>query len=79
MIQNVWGLTTIAFTLLLMKLTKYINLRQKQKVVTPEKSEFRDNLCIFLSKINGLLAGRHKGELEKAKYYLKEPMPRPRR
>jgi hypothetical protein len=73
-VQNIWGFAIICFTVILMKATKYINLRQKQKTVSPEKAEFRDSLCIYLSKLNGLLAGRHKGELERAKYYIKEPL-----
>jgi hypothetical protein len=73
-VQNVWGFATICFTMLLMKLTKYINLRQKEKAVSPEKAEFRDSLCILLSKLHSLLNGRHKQELQTAKSYLKSSL-----
>ena len=74
MLQNVWGFAIICFTVLLMKLTKYINIRQKDKNVSPEKAEFRDSLCILLSKVNGLLVGRNGCELSRAKYYVKSEM-----
>ena len=70
-IQNIWGFGMICFTVLLKKFTKYINIRQKDRALTPEKADYRDNLCILLSKINTILTGRHREEANKAKYYLK--------
>ena len=35
MVQNVWGFATVCFAVLLVKLTKYINLRQKERSVSP--------------------------------------------
>lgn len=70
-LQNIWGFAIVCFTVLLRKFTKYINIRQKDKNLTTEKSEFRDNICILLSKINTLRTGRHKEELQRMKYYLK--------
>ena len=72
MIQNVWGFATICFAVLLVKITKYINLKAKKDAMTEEKAEYRDNICVLLSKINGLLSGRHQDELGRMKYYVKE-------
>lgn len=74
MIQNFWGFAIICFTVLLMKLTKFINIRQKDRNVSPEKAEFKDSLCVLLSKVNGLLAGRSWSDLSRARYYVKEEM-----
>lgn len=57
-----------------MKLTKYINLKQKEKNMTLDRMEFRDSLCILLSKIDGVASGRHREELARMKYYVKEPL-----
>ena len=73
-IQNIWGFAIICFTILLMKLTKYINLRQKEKNMTLDRMEFRDSLCILLSKIEGLAIGRHGEELRRMKFYVKDPL-----
>ena len=73
-IQNIWGFAIICFTILLMKLTKYINLRQKEKNMTLDRMEFRDSLCILLSKIEGLATGRHGEELRRMKFYIKDPL-----
>lgn len=74
-VSNVWTFTVVCFTIIVMKLTKYINLQQKQESRPPEKAEFRDSICIFLARMNGLLHGRHRPELEHIKHYVKEPLP----
>jgi hypothetical protein len=71
----VWTFTVILFTVIVMKLTKYVNLQEKQERRTAEKAEFRDSICIFLAKTDGLLHGRHRPELEAVKYYSKQQMP----
>jgi len=43
-----------------MKFAKYVNLQEKQASRTAEKAEFRDSICIFLAKTDGLLHGRHR-------------------
>jgi hypothetical protein len=73
-VENVWTFTIICFTIIVMKLTKYINLKHKQETCSPDKLDFRDSICIFLARMDGLLHGRHRGELERIKYYLKEPL-----
>ena len=35
-IQNVWSFAVVCFTIILAKITKYINLRQKQKLIGQE-------------------------------------------
>ena len=74
-IENVWTFTVICFTVIVMKFTKYVNLKEKQRSRTAEKAEFRDSICIFLAKVNGLLHGRHRRELEEMKLYVKQPLP----
>jgi hypothetical protein len=37
-IENVWTFTIVCFTIVVMKLTKYINLQQKQQNRSPEKT-----------------------------------------
>lgn len=59
-VETIWTFTIICFTVIVMKLTKYVNLREKQESRTAEKAEFRDSICIFLAKMNGLLHGRHR-------------------
>jgi hypothetical protein len=59
-VQNVWTFTVICFTVIVLKLTKYVNLREKQTCRSAEKTEFRDSICIFLAKLDGLLHGRHR-------------------
>jgi hypothetical protein len=59
-LQTVWGLGTVCFTVLLLKVTKYINVHQKQMAVTPVCAEHRENLGIMLSKVSQLLKGRHR-------------------
>ena len=71
-LQSVWGFATICFAVLLVKVTKYINLRAKARAVSPERAEFRDSICVLLSKLNALLRGRHQQQLARAKYYLKQ-------
>jgi hypothetical protein len=73
-VQNVWSLAIVCFTMMLMKITKYINMRQKNGAVSTVRAEFRENMCILLSKINSLLSGRHRDEIQKARYYLKEEL-----
>lgn len=73
-LQSVWGFATVCFAVLLVKLTKYINLRAKEKAVSPERAEFRDSICVLLSKVNALLHGRHHQQLAKSQYYLKQPL-----
>ena len=75
-IQNIWSFAIICFTILLMKVTKYVNLRQKDRKLSQEKSEFRDSLCVLLSKIDGVMTGRHAKELGMMKYYFKERLQR---
>lgn len=72
MVQNIWGFATICFAVVLVKVTKYINLRAKKEAVSEEKAEYRDNICVLMSKISGLMSGRHRKELERMKYYVKE-------
>lgn len=60
-VQNVWTFTIICFTVIVMKLTKYINLKHKQQSSSPDKVDFRDSICIFLARMDGLLHGRHRG------------------
>ena len=71
-LQSVWGFATICFAVVLVKVTKYINLRAKARAVSPERAEFRDSICVLLSKLNALLRGRHQQQLARAKYYLKQ-------
>lgn len=61
--QTVWALSLVCFTVVLMKVTKYINIGYKRERVTPALSEFRESLCILLAKVNGLLVGKHKPQL----------------
>lgn len=62
-VQNIWSFAIICFSVLLFKITKYINLREKEKVLSTLRSQYRDNICILMSKINGLLTGRNKAEI----------------
>jgi hypothetical protein len=41
--------------------------------MTPALCEFRETLCILLAKVNGILIGKYRAHLSKAKYYLKDP------
>jgi hypothetical protein len=72
-------MTMICFTVILMKITKYINISHKNKRVCIVRAEFRENLCIMLSKVSALLGGKHRGELQKARYFLKQKFPTRRR
>jgi hypothetical protein len=72
--QTVWALSLVCFTVIVMKLTKYINIAYKRERMTPALCEFRETLCILLAKVNGILIGKYKADLSKAKYYLKYPL-----
>lgn len=74
-VENIWTFTIVCFTIIVMKLTKYVNLSEKQQSQTAEKVDFRDSICILLAKMDGLLRGRHRGELEELKHYTKQPIP----
>lgn len=65
---------SICFTVILLKIARYINLRQKQKAVHPVRAEHRENLGILLSKVNKLLTGQKGAELRRAGFYLKEEL-----
>lgn len=58
-VQNIWSFTTIFVSLVLIKLTKHINLRQKE-IYSSLKVKYRENIFLLLSKINGLLEGKNK-------------------
>jgi hypothetical protein len=58
--QGIWGLGIICFTVVLFKLTKYINMRAKDQGLGTERAVFRENVCILLSKISFLKEGRHR-------------------
>ena len=60
LLQTVWGMATVCFAVLLAKLAKYINIRVRTRKETLVKTEFRDNLGIFLSKVSSLRHGRKK-------------------
>lgn len=75
MIQNVWGFALLCFGVLLMKATKYINLREKTQKLSAERTEFRDSICVLLAKVHSLRMGRLRHELDRAKHYLKQPLP----
>lgn len=72
--QNVWSLATVCFAVMLTKISKYINLRQKDISMTKIRADFRENICILLSKTNYLLLGRHREELHKARHFMKEEL-----
>ena len=59
-VQNVWSLATVCFSVVLFKVTKYINLRKKQQTLSPQLSEFRDSFCLLLARLHALKHGRHR-------------------
>lgn len=59
-LQNVWGLATICFTVILFKIAKYINMFHKESKMTPQRTKFRENICIMLARLNQLAIGRHQ-------------------
>jgi hypothetical protein len=72
LVESVWGFAIIWFSIVLFKLTKYLNLHQKQKAISAEKIDFRDSICVLLAKMEGVRKGRHANELGSLKYYVKE-------
>ena len=74
LVQNIWSLGSICFTVILLKIARYINLRHKQQVVHPIRAEHRENLGILLSKVNKLLMGQKGNELRRVGFYLKEEL-----
>ena len=46
-----------------MKVTKYINMGQKDKIINEERADNKSNMCILLAKTHGLMNGRNKAEL----------------
>jgi hypothetical protein len=73
-LQTVWGMGTVCFTVLLMKVARRINAGERVRKETSVKADFRDNLGNLLSKVSTLRRGRHRKELEKARHYLKHPL-----
>lgn len=60
MLQNVWGLAIICFTVILFKIARYINVFHKEQRMSPHRTKFRENICILLARLNELAIGRHK-------------------
>jgi hypothetical protein len=60
LLQTVWGMATVCFTVLLAKAAKYINSSVRVRKETAVKTEFRDNLGILLSKVSSLRHGRQR-------------------
>ncbi len=58
LLQTVWGIATVCFTVLLAKAAKYINSRARVRKETAVKTEFRDNLGMLLSKVSSLRHGK---------------------
>jgi hypothetical protein len=73
-VQTLWGLCLVCFTVLLFKITKYINMSYKEDRLTPDNVSFRESLCILLSKVNGVLIGKYRWNLDLSKYYFKTPL-----
>jgi hypothetical protein len=69
--QTVWGLATICFTVILMKISRYINIARRNSLITKQLAEFRESLCILLVKVNALLSGKLNRELNIRRQYLK--------
>ena len=40
-----------------MKVTKYINMGQKDKIIYEEKTENKSNMCVLLAKTHGIMNG----------------------
>ncbi len=74
MLQGVWGIGLMCFSVVLFKLTKYINRKVKDETLGRECAKFRENLCILLSKNIYLKRGRYSNEMVRARYYLKEEL-----
>jgi hypothetical protein len=71
LLQTLWSLIIICFTVMLAKAARYINVRLMEERMGSIRSEFRNNLCILLSKVSSLVSGKKQREMEKARYYLK--------
>jgi hypothetical protein len=71
LLQNLWSLMVICFAVMLAKAARYINSRLMEQRMGNVRAEFRNNLCILLSKVHAMAAGKQHREIQKAKYYLK--------
>jgi uncharacterized protein YqgV (UPF0045/DUF77 family) len=73
-VQNVWSMAIICFTVLLAKLAKYINRSVMERRVGRPLSQFRNDLCILISKVTAVAGGKQGKELNRMKYYLKSDL-----
>jgi hypothetical protein len=75
-VQNVWGLAIVCFTVMLAKVARHVNLHRMGERVGRLRADFRNNLCILLSKVSALASGRQQRELRKVRYFLKSELRR---
>jgi hypothetical protein len=63
----------ICFIVLLAKPAKYIN-RSVMERVGKQLAQFRNDLCVLISKVSSVAGGKQSRELNRMKYYLKREL-----